>query len=349
MDQTYPEHIHRVMESSQIADYSSRAAGIFGFGVGVRNDEQPQTQQPTEPVGRQGNSGNAYYQIGSHYPHQISRHESSGKGNHRNDHSEVDEFGMLHLVHEYLATQRGTRGTHREKMILTKHITRLSNDPRMLEIAGLAFFATLDNAVFPGNAKFDTRIRHVYGSNDGEGYNIRGRLDDIYNKYKADVFAFEHLAPETSVLDTRTFGDHWLPNSGRNRPYETYHWYINSLDCLIPDAMSETFQLHGVKCKLRLLKKFSLSNGETWTGLWLHNVGRGRDVINGPFVLAISNVAYPTEYHAQVVLPKGGVRPSQGVGMKLFVEYKELLHSTHKNSRPICDSDGRVRVSVISI
>ncbi|ORX64798.1 hypothetical protein DL89DRAFT_271867 [Linderina pennispora] len=317
MDQTYPEHIHRVMESSQIADYSSRAAGIFGFGVGVRNDEQPQTQQPTEPVGRQGNSGNAYYQIGSHYPHQISRHESSGKGNHRNDHSEVDEFGMLHLVHEYLATQRGTRGTHREKMILTKHITRLSNDPRMLEIAGLAFFATLDNAVFPGNTNL------------------------IQNSTSP--------RPETSVLDTRTFGDHWLPNSGRNRPYETYHWYINSLDCLIPDAMSETFQLHGVKCKLRLLKKFSLSNGETWTGLWLHNVGRGRDVINGPFVLAISNVAYPTEYHAQVVLPKGGVRPSQGVGMKLFVEYKELLHSTHKNSRPICDSDGRVRVSVISI
>ncbi|KAJ1932096.1 hypothetical protein EC988_009570, partial [Linderina pennispora] len=68
----------------------------------------------------------------------------------------------------------------------------------------------------------------------------------------------------------------------------------------------ETFQLHGVKCKLRLLKKFSLSNGETWTGLWLHNVDRGKDVINGPFVLVISNVAYPTEYHAQVVSPKGG-------------------------------------------
>ncbi|KAJ2471286.1 hypothetical protein GGI02_002367 [Coemansia sp. RSA 2322] len=220
-----------------------------------------------------------------------------------------------------------------------------------MDIAGLAFLATVDNGIITREMHNQIGILIQSRMQSPDLYNESDRrLDDLYAKYAEDAARFKNspLHGPASVLDTDRFSYKWLSRHSKHQAAFAYHWDIPALDCMANDSLSEPFEVHGVKCRLRFRKAYVLSNGEAWVGVWLHNVGSGCRVVHTKFALVISNSAYPTVMRVEVIRPSAGVRPSQGVGVKLFARLDELTFRGAGSLHPVIEGDS-VRISVVHL
>ncbi|KAI8319141.1 hypothetical protein GQ54DRAFT_50857, partial [Martensiomyces pterosporus] len=258
--------------------------------------------------------------------------------------------GVYDLVRAYLETGRGSGGTDAEKASMRVIVQELLNSRDGMDVAAVAFLATLDPHVVSPRMQheLDAMIRERTGEWEMEPQHNGRRLDDAYRKFRSDTLAYKEGTERRAVsaLDANRFARSWISAGMHNKRAHAFHWCIWDAGKLPHDAMSEVFLVHGVRCRLRFRKSFLLSNGEDWVGVWLHNIGRSNDVLNIKFALVVSNVAYPTVYHAEVIKSSGGIRPSQGVGIKLFALREELTKRSKGSTLPVIE-DNQFRVSVI--
>ncbi|KAJ2550991.1 hypothetical protein EV175_003857, partial [Coemansia sp. RSA 1933] len=254
------------------------------------------------------------------------------------------------IVRAYLETNKGEQGSETQISQFKELVTALVESSDCFNVAAIAFFATLHrNTLEPHiQSRIESAIqRHA---RDSGYYDDSVQLDQVYSRFlsDADDYRDKSINGDISVLDIRRFAYNCLYRSSQYRPSFAFHWIVDDIDSIPEDALSEPFYVHGVKCKLRFCKKITLSNGETWTGMWLHNVSGGCKVLDVKFALVASNMAYPTICHTQVVNPTDGIRPSQGIGVKLFVKLGDLTRRTGNNRLPIIECNS-IRLSVVYI
>ncbi|KAJ1956189.1 hypothetical protein GGI12_005372 [Dipsacomyces acuminosporus] len=258
--------------------------------------------------------------------------------------------GIYDLVKAYSETERGSHGSEIEIANMKMLIEELLDSRDGMDIAAVALFATLDPQVLSPRMQHDLELLIADRAAEWQQAlpDHSRRLDDTYRKFRADALTYSRreYMREVSALDAPRFARLWIPCSAPPRQAQAFHWCIEDLDKLCSDAMSETFHVHGVHCRLRFRKSFVLSNGEDWVGVWLHNVSCGNSVLNMPFALVLSNIAYPTIYHTEVIKSSCGIRPSQGVGVKLFVRRDELTRTGKDGRLPLVENK-MIRVSVL--
>ncbi|KAJ2049407.1 hypothetical protein GGI03_006869 [Coemansia sp. RSA 2337] len=262
----------------------------------------------------------------------------------------IARYGHTHdIVRAYLETTRGEHGSKEQRAQLQHIVQTLLDSRDCMDIAALAFLATLDNGIITREMHNQISILIQSRMQSPDLYSDHERrLDDLYAKFIGDAFQFRRspMREPISVLDADGFAHKWLSRSSRYQPAFAFHWDIPFLDLVANDSLSEAFDIHGVKCRLRFRKAFVLSNGETWTGVWLHNVSSGCRVVTVKYALVVSNIAYPTVLRAEVIKPSKGIRPSQGIGAKLFAKLDELAAKEDGGQHAIIESDS-VRISVV--
>ncbi|KAJ1985768.1 hypothetical protein GGI25_006478, partial [Coemansia spiralis] len=249
---------------------------------------------------------------------------------------------ILDIVRAYIDTNRGKQGSKIQITQFRELLCALIESRDCFDIAAVAFFATVHRNTLDPHIQHQLEEAIQQRTQDSGVYDESAlRLDEVYSKFLTDA---ERCKPEPkkveiSVLDIRRFAYKWLYRSNHYCPSFAFHWDVNNMDCLPEDALSEPFLVYGIKCKLRFCKKITLSNGETWTGMWLHNVSSGFKVLDVKFALVVSNLAYPTIHHVQVIDPAAGIRPSQGIGVKLFALLGDLTRCVDGNTLPIIESN----------
>ncbi|KAJ2896777.1 hypothetical protein IWW38_001922 [Coemansia aciculifera] len=277
-------------------------------------------------------------------------HRVASSGSASSSSTSLDKYGHTHdIVRAYLETMRGEQGTKEQRAQLQRLIQTMLDSRDSMDIAGLAFLATLDNGIITREMHQQIGILIQSRMQSPDLYDDSDRrLDDLYAKFIGDAFQFRRspLREPISVLDADGFSHKWLSRNSRYQPAFAFHWEIPFLDNVANDSLSAPFEIHGIKCRLRFRKAFVLSNGETWAGVWLHNVGAGCRVVGVKFALVVSNCAYPTVLRAEVIKPTAGVRPSQGIGVKLFARLDELTAKERGSQHSIIESDS-VRISVV--
>ncbi|KAJ2742387.1 hypothetical protein GGI20_004528 [Coemansia sp. BCRC 34301] len=282
---------------------------------------------------------------GKGFGHRVAASNSSSSSS-----SSLVRYGYTHdVVRAYLETVRGEKGSKEQKAQLQRIIQTLLDSRDCMDIAGLAFLATLDNDIITREMHNQISILIQSRMQSPDLYSDSDRrLDDLYSKFVGDAFQFRRspMREPISVLDADGFAHKWLSRNSRYQPAFAFHWEIPFLDLVANDSLSAPFEVHGVKCRLRFRKAFVLSNGETWTGVWLHNVSSGCRVVSVKFALVVSNCAYPTVLRAEVIKPLAGIRPSQGIGVKLFAKLDELAAKESGSRHSIIESDS-VRISVV--
>ncbi|KAJ2022000.1 hypothetical protein IWW57_004695, partial [Coemansia sp. S610] len=257
--------------------------------------------------------------------------------------SSVARYGHTQdVVRAYLETTRGEQGSKEQRAQLQQIIQTLLDSRDSMDIAALAFLATLDNGIITRemHSQIGVLIQSRMQSPDLYSDHEQ-RLDELYAKFVGDAFQYRRslLREPISVLDADGFAHKWLSRNSRYQPAFAFHWDIPFLDLVANDSLSEAFEIHGIKCRLRFRKAFVLSNGETWAGVWLHNVSSGCRVVTAKFALVVSNIAYPTVLRTEVVKPSKGIRPSQGIGVKLFARLEELAARESGRQHAIIESD----------
>ncbi|KAJ2723597.1 hypothetical protein GGI07_002552 [Coemansia sp. Benny D115] len=274
---------------------------------------------------------------------------SSSPWSHRSVSQDIANYHHLaDIMRAYLETNHGRTGTDEQRAQFHSLIRSLLSSKECLDFAALAFFASLDSSVLTNDLQ-DKVHRFVRRRMSSPRYSHDElRLDDTYVKFVSDAHEHKTMAKynEISVLDVDRFAYKWLSHYKHNIPAFAYHWVIPNLDLVSKDLLSEVFEIHGIKCRLRFRKEYPLTNGETWTSMWLHNVSTGCKVVSTKFALVMSNTAYPTINHVEAIKPNEGIRPSQGVGVKLFARIDDLVRQKNGNLHPIIQYNG-LRLSVI--
>ncbi|KAJ1815801.1 hypothetical protein LPJ56_004458, partial [Coemansia sp. RSA 2599] len=280
------------------------------------------------------------------YAKRINSSNSAGQLSHSSRNS--DYAYTYDIVRAYLETSRGASGTDDQRHQFHRMLRELLSSRECMDVAAMAFFATLDDQMLTSDMheQINKHIRRRMSSSRYLGSDKR--LDDIYKKFMSDAYDHKRYPNNEaiSVLDVDRFACRWLSQSRQMRPAFAFHWCIGNLDQISNDVLGETFEIHGIKCRLRFRKGYALSNGETWTSMWLHNVSTGSKVVTTKFALVISNVAYPTISCVEAIKPSAGIRPSQGVGVKLFVPVSDLVKCTNGNAHPVIQRNS-IRLSVI--
>ncbi|KAJ1859768.1 hypothetical protein LPJ73_001701 [Coemansia sp. RSA 2703] len=280
------------------------------------------------------------------YAKRINSSNSAGQLSHASHHSSY--HNTYDLVRAYLETNRGADGSDDQRQQFHQMIRDLLSSRECLDIAALAFLSTLDPQLLTSD--MHDHISKIIKSrmSSPRYYESDKRLDDVYKKFVSDTYHHKHYPKNeaVSVLDVERFAHKWLSQSRHTRPAFAFHWCITNLDQVSNDVLSETFEIHGIKCRLRFRKGYALSNGETWTSMWLHNVSTGSKVVTSKFALVISNIAYPTINFVEAIRPTSGIRPSQGLGVKLFVKVSDLIKCINGDPHPVIQYNG-VRLSVV--
>ncbi|KAJ2857212.1 tRNA(adenine34) deaminase [Coemansia erecta] len=269
------------------------------------------------------------------YAKRINSTNSAGQLSHSSHNS--DYIFLYDLVRAYLETSRGTMGSDDQRHQFHQMLCELLYSRECMDVAAMAFFATLDDKLLTSEMHEQIN-QHIKRRMSSSRYlDSEKRLDDVYKKFISDAYHHKRYPKNEaiSVLDVDRFACRWLSQSRQMRPAFAFHWCISNLDQISNDVLSETFAIHGIKCRLRFRKGYALSNGETWTSMWLHNVSTGSKVVTAKFALVISNVAYPTICFVEAIKPSAGIRPSQGVGVKLFVPVSDLIKCTNGNAHPV--------------
>ncbi|KAJ2738011.1 hypothetical protein H4R23_001446 [Coemansia sp. Cherry 401B] len=266
---------------------------------------------------------------------------SSGDSKHNN---------IYDIVKYYLETHRGEQGSDDQRAKLATLVQELVTTKDGFDIAALAFLATINGKVLEESTRIQINELIRQRMNDSGFHEDTPRLDDIYTKFMSDAYHYRALPRREaiSVLDTHRFAYKWLHHGTQSGMATAFHWEIRHLNSAAVDSMSVPFEINKSKCVIRFRRSYMLSNGETWTGVWLHNVGHGRKVLDLKFALVLSNIAYPTVYQVEVIKPSKGIRPSQGVGVKLFAPVDKLIRCSNGNDHPIAEHNS-IRVSVIAI
>ncbi|KAJ1719345.1 hypothetical protein LPJ61_006325 [Coemansia biformis] len=266
--------------------------------------------------------------------------------------SPIDEGyeGAGDLVRAQLETDWGTQGTEEQRLQFRAIVRELIGSCDCLDITALAFLAAIPHDTL-SQLEHAQIAGHIRSRMIDSGFHEdTPRLDDIYARFVLDARHFRSRPrnEEISVLDVPRFAYRWLHHGSPTCAPAAFHWDISNLGSIPADAMSQPFELHGTKCSLRFRRSYMLTNGETWTGLWLHNVSSGRKVLEVKFALVLSNLAYPTTYQVEVIKPSKGIRPSQGIGIKLFAPLDRLVSRTDGNTHPIIEANS-IRASIVSL
>ncbi|KAJ2479729.1 hypothetical protein EV174_003938 [Coemansia sp. RSA 2320] len=114
-----------------------------------------------------------------------------------------------------------------------------------MDIAGLAFLATVDNGIITREMHNQIGILIQSRMQSPDLYNESDRrLDDLYAKYAEDAARFKNspLHGPASVLDTDRFSYKWLSRHNKHQAAFAYHWDIPALDCMANDSLSEPFE-----------------------------------------------------------------------------------------------------------
>ncbi|KAJ2801964.1 hypothetical protein H4R20_003465 [Coemansia guatemalensis] len=316
-----------VVNSSAIADLSSRVA-------------HPKTSPLADLFRRQEPDKAATHEK---YARRVASSDDSASNR-----SHVKDYECIYdVVRACLETDYGERGTEEQRDRFADITRELVNSCDGFDIAAVAFLATISNdALAPETrTQISALIRHKMC--DSGFHEDAPRLDDMYTKFVSDAYRYRSAIREDpiSILDVNRFAYKWLLRGDTATAVSAFHWTIRGLSTTPVDSMSDPFDINGVKCVLRFRRSYLLTNGETWTGMWLHNVSSGRKVLNAKFALVLSNVAYPTIYHVEVIKPSSGVRPSQGVGVKLFVPLARLTQCVD-GTHPLLEHNS-IRASVV--
>ncbi|PIA18654.1 hypothetical protein COEREDRAFT_6360 [Coemansia reversa NRRL 1564] len=263
--------------------------------------------------------------------------------------SHVKDYECIYdVVRACLETDYGERGSEEQRIRFAEIMRKLINSPEGLDIAAVAFLATISNntLVPETRTKIAALIRHKMC--DSGFHEDAPRLDDMYTKFVSDTYRYRSIVQDdpVSILDVNRFAYKWLHRADTECAVSAFHWTIRGLSTIPTDSMSDPFDIHGIKCALRFRRSYLLTNGETWTGMWLHNISSGRKVLSAKFALVLSNVAYPTLYHVEVIKPSSGIRPSQGVGVKLFVLLSRLTQCIDGSTHPLLEHNS-IRASVV--
>ncbi|KAJ2219685.1 hypothetical protein IWW45_009281, partial [Coemansia sp. RSA 485] len=209
------------------------------------------------------------------YARRINSSNSAGQLSHTSRNS--DYHYTFDIVRAYLETNRGTLGSDDQRQQFYHMLRDLLGSKECMDVAAMAFFATLDDQ-FLSSDMHEQINKHIKRRMSSSRYvGSSKRLDDIYKKFISDTYHHTKYPQNEaiSVLDVDRFACRWLSQSRHMRPAFAFHWCINNLDQISNDILSETFEIHGIKCRLRFRKGYALSNGETWTSMWLHNVSTG--------------------------------------------------------------------------
>ncbi|KAJ2712021.1 hypothetical protein H4R19_002967 [Coemansia spiralis] len=254
------------------------------------------------------------------------------------------------LVRAQLETEWGTRGTDEQRLQFCAILRELVASSDCMDIAAIAYLATIPHDTLPHHERAQITAHIKERMNDSGFHDGTPRLDEIYTRFASDTCDFRSRQQNEgiSVLDLPRFAHKWLHKGASSCPPSAFHWEIANLSSLPVDTMSAPFELHGTKCVIRFRRSYTLTNGETWAGVWLHNVTSGRKVLDVKFALVLSNHAYPTTYQVEVIKPSKGLRPSQGIGIKLFAPLEMLVSCNGGNAHPIIEANS-IRVSVVSM
>lgn len=383
--QEHSQHNHgscNIVNSSAIAEYSSwtgsgNDCNNFAAGNPILKLFRKKTQQDNRD--NNGCNRDVSHQYGQRVtidlqspapyspsstqtrPETVYRSEpGSGSGSSLSYSGSFTTASIKYLAHQYLVTRHGETGTDEQKSHLQSMVRTLLGSAGCFDIAAMAFLATMDRDVLTPDMREQISILICARAQSPNIYNDQAEhYESLYAKFLEHVHKHhkhsEHKkTPQghrVSVLDTERFAYKWLFRHGHRqcRPANAHHWMINDIFCIDNDSMSPAFEIHGIKCMLRFRRAYVLSNGETWSGVWLHNVSSGSKVLNSKFALVVSNVAYPTTYRLDLIKPSAGIRPSQGIGVKLFARLDELVNCQQYDngtSHSIVEYNS-IRVSVI--
>ncbi|KAJ2645720.1 hypothetical protein IWW40_005895, partial [Coemansia sp. RSA 1250] len=272
-------------------------------------------------------------------PENYARRIVGSDGNDSCISSDSQRENIYDLVKLFLQTHHGEQGNEEQRKKLYELVHSLINSKDGFDIAALAFLATLNNNIVDDCMRNQISERVRQRMNDSGFHDDSPRLDDIYTEFIADAYNYRspYKRESISVLDTHRFAYKWLHHGSHSGIAFAFHWEIRHLNSASIDSMSVPFEIRGSKCVIRFRRSYLLSNGETWTGVWLHNVSSGRKVLDIKFGLVLSNVAYPTFYQVEVIKPSKGIRPSQGVGVKLFAPIDKLTRCSGNKEHPIIE------------
>ncbi|KAJ2550548.1 hypothetical protein IWW35_003248, partial [Coemansia sp. RSA 1878] len=227
----------------------------------------------------------------------------------------TDNESLYDVAKVYLETHRGEQGSEEQRAKFAALISELVHSKDGFDIAALAFLATINGKGLDESTRVQITGMIRQRMNDSGFHEDAPRLDDIYTKFVSDAYYYRSSPKRQtiSVLDTHRFAYKWLHHGSHSGTATAFHWEIRHLNSTSIDSMSVPFEIYGSKCVIRFRRSYVLSNGETWTGVWLHNTSSGRKVLELKFALVMSNIAYPTVYQTEVIKPSRGIRPSQGV------------------------------------
>ncbi|KAJ2772582.1 hypothetical protein IWQ56_001318 [Coemansia nantahalensis] len=258
--------------------------------------------------------------------------------------------GAYDLVRAQLETAWGTQGTEEQRLQFRAVLRELVASSDCMDIAAIAFLAAIPHDTLSHHERAQLTAHIKERMNDSGFHDSTPRLDEIYARFASDAHNFRdrQQSEEISVLDVPRFAYKWLHKGAPSSPPSAFHWDIPNINSTPVDTMSPPFEIHGAKCVIRFRRSYLLTNGETWTGVWLHNITSGRKVLDVKFALVLSNYAYPSVYQVEVIKPSKGLRPSQGVGVKLFAPLDRLVNCINGNAHPVIEANS-IRVSVVSL
>ncbi|KAJ2397510.1 hypothetical protein GGI23_003510 [Coemansia sp. RSA 2559] len=280
----------------------------------------------------------------------VAKRIDTSSSNSEHCHKNREYVCLLDIVRAYLETDKGEQGSELQVSQFKELLTALVESNDCFDVAAVAFFATLHRNTLDPHIESQIESAIKRHTRDSGIYDESEQLEEVYSRFlrDADRCRKKSASSDISVLDIRRFAYNCLYRSSHYYPSFAFHWIVDDIDRIPEDALSEQFYVHGIKCKLRFCKKITLTNGETWTGMWLHNVSSGCKVLAVRFALVASNLAYPTICHTQVVNPTDGIRPSQGIGVKLFAKLGDLTRRIDSNKLPIIECNS-IRLSVVYI
>ncbi|KAJ2349436.1 hypothetical protein GGF43_004414, partial [Coemansia sp. RSA 2618] len=180
---------------------------------------------------------------------------------------------VFDIVKVYLETHRGEQGSDEQRAKFTALISELVASKDGFDIAALAFLATINGKLLDESTRVHITELIRQKMNDSGFHEDTPRLDDIYTKFVSDAYYYRSSEKRQaiSVLDTHRFSYKWLHHGSHSGTATAFHWEIRQLNAVSVDSMSVPFEIYGSKCVIRFRRSYMLSNGETWTGVWLHN------------------------------------------------------------------------------